>query len=69
MSIDELRSNLRHLIESCVSNQIVKAHLHSLVAGPDVPARGILAELEASRSGAMSDVDAKIIRDIAFYFC
>jgi hypothetical protein len=35
----------------------------------DVPAKGILAELEQYLSGAISQADAKIIKDIAFYFC
>jgi hypothetical protein len=69
MTVDELRSHLQHLINGYVSDQIAKAHLLSLVAMPDVPAKGILVELEASRSRAMSQVDAKIIKDISFYFC
>jgi hypothetical protein len=68
MTVDELRSHLQHLIDTYVPDQIVKADLLSLVATYPVPAKGILAELEASRSGAMSQADAQIINDIAFYF-
>jgi hypothetical protein len=46
-----------------------KADLLSLIARADVPAKGTLAELEQYLSGAISQVDAKIIKDIAFYFC
>ncbi|PAY06613.1 hypothetical protein CK489_27440 [Bradyrhizobium sp. UFLA03-84] len=57
------------MIDTYVADQIVKVRLLSLVARHDVPAKGILAELESARSGAMNQVDAKIVKEIAFYFC
>jgi hypothetical protein len=69
MTVDELRSHLQHLIDTYVLDQIAKAQLLSLMARPDVPAKGILAELEPYLSGTISRADAKIIEDIAFDFC
>jgi hypothetical protein len=69
MTLDELRRDLRHLINTYVPDQIAKAHLLSLVARPDVPAKAILVELEPFLSRAISQADAKIVKDIAFYFC
>ena len=69
MTADELRSHLEYLIDSYVQDQILRAHLVSLVARSDVPAKGILVELEPFLSATISQADAKIIEDIAYYFC
>ncbi|UGA46991.1 hypothetical protein HU230_0013490 [Bradyrhizobium quebecense] len=69
MTVDDLRSHLRQLIDTYVSDQAAKAHLFSLVATNSVPAKGILAKLEAARSRSMSEVDTKIVKEIARYFC
>lgn len=69
MTVNELRSHLRQLIDTYVSDQIAKARLLSLVAMHDVPAKGILTELEAARSAAMSGADTRLVNEIAFYFC
>jgi hypothetical protein len=69
MTVDELRSHLQHLIDTYVPDQIVKADLLSLVARPDVSAKGILYRMEPFLSGATSPADAKLIQDIVFYFC
>ena len=69
MTTDELRFHLEHLINFYVLDQTVRTHLLSLVNKPDIPAKGILAELEPFLSRAISQADAKIIKDIAFFFC
>jgi hypothetical protein len=69
MTVDELRPHLQHLIDTYVPDQMVKTHLLSLVARPDVPAKAILVELEPFLSGAISQADARVVKDIAFHFC
>ena len=69
MTIDELRLHLSHLINSHVQDLPLRARLLMLVATHDVPAKGILIDLEPFLSGSPSREDAKIIKDIAFYFC
>jgi hypothetical protein len=69
MTTDELRFHLKRLIDVYVLDQTVQTHLLSLVNKPDVPTKAILAELEPFLSGAISQADAKVIKDIAFNFC
>ncbi len=69
MTVDELRLHLQHLINAYVLDQAVKARLLSLVLSPNVPAKALLAEMEPFLSGAISQADAKIVKDIAFSFC
>jgi hypothetical protein len=69
MTIDELCSHLKHLIETYVPDQIAKTRLRGLVARPDVPVKSILVELDPFLSGAISQADAKLVKDIALHFC
>lgn len=69
MTVEELRSNLLHLVETYVTDSEVRDELHSLVNRRDVPAKGVLAQLTPFMSGRVSESDAKIIGEIAFYFC
>jgi len=41
----------------------------SLVARQNIPVKEILAELEPSLIGKLSQADSKIIKEISFYFC
>jgi hypothetical protein len=68
MADDELHSHLQHFDRHLRSASTVKVDLLSLVARPDVPVKGILADLEPLPPGAVSPADAKIIKDIAFHF-
>ncbi len=68
MTANELRLHLEHLIDTYVPDQVAKAHLLALVARPNVPVKGILVELEPFLAGAISQADAKIVKDIAFHF-
>ena len=69
MTGEELRSNLLHLIETYVTDSGVRDELQSVVNRHDIPAKGVLARLTPFMSGKVSESDAKIIREIAFYFC
>jgi len=69
MTIDELRLNLRHLIDVYVLDQTLRARLLVLVARPNVPAKDILVELEPFQLGRLNQADSKIIKEISFYFC
>ena len=69
MTIDQLRLYLKQLIDAYVLEPSAKLRLLELVTRPDVPVKGILVELEPFLTGAISQADAKIIKDIAFKFC
>lgn len=69
MTIAELRSNLLHLVETYVTDSGVRDELQSLVKQHDIPAKGVLVRLTPFMSGRVSEPDAKIIGEIAFYFC
>jgi hypothetical protein len=68
MTIDELRRHLAHLVDAYVTDGAKKEHLHSLVSRHDVPAKGIMAELEPFLAGKISPEDATLIKEIAYYF-
>jgi len=69
MNINDLRMSLSLLIDRYVTDVAAKARLNSLVARPQVPAKGILAELEPFLIGSISQTDADIVKEIAFHFC
>jgi hypothetical protein len=69
MTPDELRTNLTNLINGYASEDVTKAKLLSLVARPAIPAKGILAELHPFLSGAITESDARIVKEIAFFYC
>lgn len=69
MTIEELRRNLLRLVETYVTDSGVRDELQSLVNRHDVPTKGVLAQLTPFMSGRVSESDAKIIGEIAFYFC
>lgn len=69
MTIDELRVNLRHLINTYVQDAATRMRLLDLVERDDVPAKGIFAELTPLIPNMLPSDDANVIKDIAFYFC
>ena len=69
MTINELRLNLKHLVDVYVLDPALKGRLLSLVARQNIPVKEILAELEPSLIGKLSQADSKIIKEISFYFC
>ncbi|MFP3709478.1 hypothetical protein SB783_36305 [Paraburkholderia sp. SIMBA_009] len=69
MTVEELQRNLLQLVETYVTDPVARDELQSLVSRDDVPAKGILVQLTPFMSGSVSESDAKIIREIAFYFC
>lgn len=69
MTIEELRSNLLHLVETYVSDSGARNELLSLVNRHDIPAKGVLVKLTPFVSGRVPESDAKVIGEIAFYFC
>jgi len=69
MTVEELRQNLHRLVETYVSESDVRDELQSLVSRDGIPTKGVLAQLTPFMSGKVSESDAKILGDIAFYFC
>ncbi|WP_316667793.1 hypothetical protein [Ralstonia psammae] len=69
MTIAELRVHFTHLINTYVTDPDQRSRLLTLVRLDDVPAKGILVELTAYLSACITEHDAKVIKDIAFYFC
>ena len=69
MTVEELRRNLLRLVETYVTESGVRDERQSLVNRDDIPAKGVLAQLTPFMSGKVSKSDAKIIGDIAFYYC
>ena len=68
MTIDELRVQFTHLINTYINDSATKARLLDLVRRDDVPAKAILVELTPYVSGVVTDADAGVIKDIAFNF-
>jgi hypothetical protein len=69
MTVEELRRNLLQLVETYVTDPGARDELQSLVSRDDIPAKGILVQLTPFMSGSVPEADAKIIGEIAFYFC
>jgi hypothetical protein len=69
VTVEELRRNLLQLVETYVTDPGARDDLQSLASRDDVPAKGILGQLTPFMSGSVSASDAKVIREIAFYFC
>jgi hypothetical protein len=69
MTLDELRAHLRNLIDRYVTDDDAKTRLLELVSRPDVPAKGILADLDPFLLGRATAADWDIVKDIAFNFC
>ncbi|MEM5327737.1 hypothetical protein VSR34_14180 [Paraburkholderia sp. JHI2823] len=69
MTVEELRRNLLQLVETYVTDPKTRDELQSLVSRDDIPAKAILVQLTPFMSGNVSESDAKIIGEIAFYFC
>ena len=69
MTVEELRRHFLQLVESYVTDPAVRGELQSLVNRDDIPAKGILVQLTPFMSGGVTETDAKIVREIAFYFC
>lgn len=70
MTTDELRVQLLRIINVYVSDSDVRERLYVLVSRINVPAQAVLAELDPwLYDDVVTDSDAKIIKEIAFYFC
>ncbi|HEX7913029.1 MAG TPA: hypothetical protein VF534_33720 [Paraburkholderia sp.] len=69
LTVEERRSHLLQLIETCVTDSGLRDELPFLVVRRDIPAKGVLVQLPAFMPGRVSESDANIIDEIALYFC
>ena len=69
MTVEELRHNLLYRVEAYVTDSDVRDELRSLVKRNEVAAKGVLVGLTPFMSGRVTESDAKIVGEIAFYFC
>lgn len=66
MNFDELRIQLRGLVNAYVANPVEKERLLALIDIDNVPVKGIMVELTPYLSGVVSEIDAKTIKKYGF---
>jgi hypothetical protein len=68
MDVVERRESLRRLVDANVVEVADRDRLHAVIVQDPVPAKAVLAELDRLRRNPPSDADAKLMKDIAFWF-
>ncbi|AYW91609.1 hypothetical protein KD5_03520 [Yersinia pseudotuberculosis] len=69
MTEDELRKNLRYLIDKYIIDKNKKDEIYNYIDREDVPVKGILADLNNFRVEKITQDDGNLIRDIYFHYC
>ncbi|WP_338804668.1 hypothetical protein WDV76_04975 [Xenorhabdus griffiniae] len=69
MTENELRKNLRYLIDKYVFDLKKREEIYTYIEREDVPVKGILADLNEFGTKTVTQDDGKLISDIYFHYC
>ncbi|CDL81790.1 hypothetical protein [Xenorhabdus cabanillasii] len=69
MTENELRKNLRYLIDKYVLDLKKREEIYIYIEREDVPVKGILADLNKFGVKTVTQDDGKLISDIYFHYC
>ncbi|HEY9103517.1 hypothetical protein [Chitinimonas sp.] len=68
MTYDELRSSLTSLVTRYVPSAEQRTALLQLIAEPEIPVKGILADMSPMHLASMTEQDAALLRDIVHHY-
>ncbi|MDE9545331.1 hypothetical protein [Xenorhabdus bovienii] len=69
MTENELRKNLRYLIDKYVLDLKKREEIYIYIEREDLPVKGILADLNKFGVKTVTQDDGKLISDIHFHYC
>ncbi|MBE8598147.1 hypothetical protein [Xenorhabdus sp. BG5] len=69
MTENELRENLKYLIDKYVLDINKRIEIYAYIEREDVPVKGILADLNEFGVKTVTNDDGKLISDIYFHYC
>ncbi|ETS33644.1 hypothetical protein [Photorhabdus khanii] len=69
MTNDELRKNLKYLIDKYILSDEDKKELYVYLSREDIPVKGILADFNKYKIRTVDQADGDLIKDIYFHYC